>query len=155
MGIPRITPAALLAKFRPPDWNKQMPASQRPKFLTATEFKNYIAFISEENAYAFLKFLLDNIESNKYKFTLQPATIKIKGHNIPWIETKELISNLEVFKDTVRFKKGVHSSGLSYEMLAMILEYGQKEKGIPPRDVFRRSFEDFKPMMIGNVIGNF
>ena len=153
---PILTLAGLKAKYKPPDWEKQLPASKRPDFLSADEFRQYVQVVSEDNAFEFYKFLLNNIMTNRYKFKLAASTIQMKGSAIPWVDTKELINHIIFKKDEVKMAKGKHSkSKLTYETLAMILEYGQKERGIPPRDVFRRSFDEFKETMITNVLDSF
>lgn len=155
---PTLTLATLKAKFGVPNWVKQLKPSERPdfSFLNPDEFRQYVNIVSQDNALRFHQFLLENIISNKYKFSNAPATIKMKGSNVPWIDTRELIHHIEVVNDQVRMAKGKHKKAqISYEALAMILEYGVKDRGIPPRDVFRRSFADFKEKMITNVLDAF
>lgn len=152
MGFPVFSMQKLVAKYGKPKMPK---APNEKESFDPEAFKQRVQEVGEEQAEAFLTFLLLNIESNTYGFTLKPETIQRKGSDTPWIETKQLVNAIERRGAEVGFKSGRHKSGLTFEHLAMILEYGMKERGIPPRDVFRRSFADFKKEMIKNVIETF
>lgn len=144
MGLVKFTLSKVRAMYGTPKY--KVPAAKRPAFRV-TGFQDYVEGIGEDLALMFLNFVIDNIRTNRYGFTLNPATVKRKKGTLPWINTEELLDALVVEGATVRFKKGVHKgTQLTYGELALILEYGMKERGMPPRAVFRRSFEDFKPI---------
>lgn len=141
MGIAKFTLGTIESMFGKPKYT--LPNSLKPGF-SVKGYQKHLEQVSEDIAEAFLQFLKSAIESNTYGFKDDPKTVAMKSGSIPWIDTKELINALERQGYFVMFKSGNHKGGLSYEHLAMILEYGMKEKGIPPRPVFRKSFEDFQ-----------
>ncbi len=95
--------------------------------------------IEEALAWDFSDFLGENLEFGRIALAaLKPATIKKKGHAIPLVETKDMIAHIGVKKNRVGMLDGTHKpSGLSYDEIASVHEYGRLDKGIPSRPAWR------------------
>lgn len=101
----------------------------------------------------YYKQIISNIDQNRYGFHLSSAWLKIKEVNgwdsRPFIAEGYYRDNIEIFtKDghlTVGFKEGkTHPrSGITYGELALLLEYGRLDKGLPARPLWRNTIEEF------------
>lgn len=150
MYVQEFTVESLARKFGKPRFNR--PAWIKPLF-SVEDFQDFCRQIADRNAQEFLELLQENIETNKFGYSLKPDTIRQKGDDHPWIHTRELLEAIVREEDTVGLISGTHSgTSLSYSHLAMILEYGYIERGIPPRDVFRRTFRQFHKKAKQNFI---
>lgn len=118
------------------------------------KYKEHLHGIGQQLAQEFLEVLKNNILTNKYGFSNTPRTVELKGGNsVPWVHTGELLDALVVSDTVVGFMFGKHSgSNILYEDLAMLLEMGMLERGIPPKDVMQRTMEDFRPYAIDFII---
>jgi hypothetical protein len=67
------------------------------------------------------------------------STIAKKGSDTPYIDTGELMANIEVVGNRVQPVDGEHSSGFSYEELFHLLEWGSLDKHIPARRLFKKT----------------
>ena len=121
----------------------KVPANFRvPK---VSDFESDMQRIGEELAKGFKRKLLENIESNAYGFTLAQSTIRQKGSSTPLIDTETLLNSIYredtyvTVEDTPRT-----DSPLTNLELAIVLEYGTKDKGIPARPVWRYTFRDYR-----------
>ena len=112
----------------------------------------------EKCAIIYLEHLLYNIETNKYGFRLSLDTVRkkltkgksVKEANTPLLFEHDYIKNIVVEKESnlatyrwvVTCTKGKHYSGLSYNELSYILEFGRKDLKIPARPIWRLTFKD-------------
>lgn len=109
------------------------------------DFEADVERLGEDIAEEFKERVTENIEENYYGFPLAPSTIKAKGHSTPLIDTRQLIEaiyrdgTMVSVDDTPRT-----DSNLTNLSLAIIQEYGTKDKHIPARPVWRNTFEDFR-----------
>ena len=89
--------------------------------------------------------VVENIKDNKFGYANAASTILRKGSDTPLIDTGELVDSIQadgtlVFvEDTPR-----EDSTLTNKELAIVLEYGTKDKHIPPRRVWRKTFDDYR-----------
>lgn len=116
------------------------------KRVNVSDLKKDIKALGEEIAEEFKEKVENNIRENKYGFTLSDVTIRKKGHDIPLIDTEELIGAIYQEGTEVSVEESQRNdSELTNKQLAIVHEYGVKDKGIPARPVWRRTFEDFRP----------
>ena len=87
-----------------------------------------------------------NIEKNKYGFVLDEETLRRKGGGVPLVATHELVDAIYREGTTVSVEDTPRDdSSLSNLEIAMVHEYGTKDKHIPARPVWRYTFRDYKP----------
>lgn len=128
--------AAVRIKSRP---------DRRFKKPNVKDFKSDMQRVSEDLAEEFKKTIIQNIEQNVYGFRLDDSTIRRKNSDIPLIDTKQMVKAIYRKGTTVSVKDSPHSgSSLTNRELAIVHEYGTKDKGIPSRPVWRNTFRDFK-----------
>lgn len=109
------------------------------------DFKNDMQMLGEEIAEEFKDRITSNIEDNAYGFTLADSTVAKKGSDTPLIDTHELVDNIYREGTVVSVRETPRSdSKLNNKELAMVLEYGTKDKHIPARPVWRNTYRDFK-----------
>lgn len=122
--------------FRPP------PGFKKPK---VEDFRSDMQRVGEEIAEQFKEQVIENIETNYYGFELAQSTIERKGSDVPWINSHELVDSIYregtvvSVEDTPR-----EDSKLTNLQLAIVQEYGIKDRHIPPRPIFRNTFRDFE-----------
>lgn len=113
------------------------------------KFKADMQNLGEAIAEEFKNTIIDNIKSNRYKYRLAPSTLEKKqkagASLLPFIETGEYLDSIvrEGTTITVEDTKRTDSNLTNLE-IAMVLEYGRKDKSIPARPLWRNSFLDFK-----------
>lgn len=101
--------------------------------------------------------LIRNIRRNTFEFKLSVATLKSRRRKgitstVPFIETGDYLKAIFVKGVTIKIKEGIHKpSGLRYSELFNILEFGRRDKSIPARPVFRRTREEFEPIMAQRI----
>ena len=101
--------------------------------------------LAQEIAEDFKETIVHNIESNEYGFTLKQKTILRKGSDIPLIDEKELVDAIYREGTTVSVDDTPRSdSSLSNLEMAMVHEYGTKDKHIPSRPIWRKTYRDFR-----------
>jgi hypothetical protein len=114
------------------------------------KFDEQAKALSDKLAHRFMKQLISNIKKNKFGYKLAEDTIKRKvavGAPItPFIFTGELLKSLYVKNGAVKVKRGKHPTGLTYSELWFILEFGRRDKLIPPRPVWKETYKDFSPI---------
>ena len=101
--------------------------------------------LGQDIAEEFKQRVIDNIENNEYGFILSESTMRHKHSMTPLIETHEMVD--AIFRDgtTVSVEDTPREdSRLTNLELAMVHEYGTKDKHIPARPVWRNTFRDFK-----------
>ena len=101
----------------------------------------------------FKRQILVNIDTNRFKFQLNPAwqdyKTRIGGDPRPIILFGHYKRGIEVFKEEgkhiIGFRKSLMHprAGMSMGKLAIMLEYGDADKGRPARPLWRRSAEEY------------
>lgn len=121
---------------------KPPPGFKKPK---TKHFLSDMQRLGEEIAEEFKETIIDNIENNNYGFSLAEATINRKGSDTPLVDTHQLVDSIYREGTTVSVEDTSRDdSPLSNLELAITLEYGTKDKHIPARPVWRKTFSDFK-----------
>lgn len=101
--------------------------------------------LGEDIAEEFKDKVIENIETNRYGYELKRATIDRKGSSIPLVDSHKLVDAIYREGTTVSVEDTPRDdSSLSNLELAMVHEYGTKDKGIPARPVWRQTFKDFE-----------
>lgn len=132
MKFPRL-PKALL---KPP------PGFKKPR---VKDFKNDMQRLGEEIAEEFKETIVENIENNTYGFTIKESTARRKGSDTPLINTHQLVDAIYREGTIVSVEDSSRSdSPLTNLQLAVVHEYGVKDKGIPARPVWRNTYRDFR-----------
>lgn len=118
---------------------------RRFKKLKAEYFEEDMQRLGEEIAEEFKNTIVENIETNRYGYELALSTIKRKGSDIPLINTHQLVDAIYRDGTTVSVEDSPRDdSQLTNLELAIVHEYGTKDKHIPARPVWRETFKDFK-----------
>ena len=132
MKFPRL-PKALL---KPP------PGFKKPR---VKDFKNDMQRLGEEIAEEFKETIIENIENNTYGFTIEESTARRKGSDVPLIDTHQLVDAIYQEGTVVSVENSSRNdSPLTNLQLAIVHEYGVKDKGIPARPVWRNTYRDFR-----------
>lgn len=139
MQLPKI-PRSLL---RPPRGFK------KPK---VSDFQADMQRLGEDIAEKFKERVKTNIEENTYNFPLAESTRRRKGSSIPLIDTGELVDSIYRDGTTVSVADTPRDdSSLTNLELAIVQEYGTKDKHIPARPVWRNTFNDFRKEAKGEI----
>lgn len=132
MKFPRLPKAAL----------KVPPGFKKPR---VEDFKSDMQRLGEDIAEEFKEKIVENIRKNKFGFHLKESTVKRKGHSIPLIDGEELLEAIYREETTVSVEDTPRAdSGLTNKELAIVHEYGTKDKHIPARPIWRKTYRDFK-----------
>lgn len=122
---------------------KPPPGFKKPR---VQDFRDDMKQLGERIAEEFKETIEDNIRENHYGFSLADSTIQKKGHDVPLIDSEELVEAIFVDGTTVSVEDTPREdSSLTNLELAMVHEYGTKDRHIPARPVWRNTFRDFKP----------
>lgn len=125
-----------------PDSLKKKP---RFKLPDVKDFKDDMETLGEQIADGFKDKVIDNIETNAYGFSLKEETVKRKGSDLPLVDTGELVGSIYRDGTTVSVEDSPRKdSPLTNKELAIVHEYGTKDKHIPARPVWRNTFEDYQ-----------
>lgn len=101
--------------------------------------------LGEEIAEDFKDTIVENIETNRYGYELKQSTIKRKGSDVPLVDSHQLVDAIYRDGTTVSVEDSARDdSPLSNLEVAIIQEYGTKDRHIPARPVWRETFKDFK-----------
>lgn len=101
--------------------------------------------LGEDIAEEFKETIVENIETNRYGYNLAPSTIKRKGSDIPLVDSHQLVDAIYRDGTIVSVEDSARDdSSLTNLELAIVHEYGTKDKHIPARPVWRDTFRDFK-----------
>lgn len=134
---------AKVARMKMPRANLKPPKGF--KVPNVQKFKEDIERLGEDIAEGFKEQVIENIEENKFGYTLAPSTIQRKGSDIPLIDTHELVDSIVRDGTTVTVEDTPHAkSGLTNLQIAIIQEYGTKDLHIPARPVWRSTFREYK-----------
>lgn len=131
------------------------PKIAKPKMSEVNEitnaFMNRASTIEEENAQGFFELLMDNIITNKYHL---PDSEKQNpdDEEIPSYNFEDLIEGIEIEGTSVTISDENSIFGVPYRDIAYLLEYGRKDKGISPKDVFRKTFKEYKKIAADNIL---
>lgn len=121
---------------------KPPPGFKKPK---VKDFISDMQRLGEEIAEEFKETIVENIETNRYGYELEQSTIDRKGSDVPLVDTHQLVDAIYRDGTTVSVKDSARDdSPLSNLELAIVQEYGTKDKHIPARPVWRETFKDFK-----------
>lgn len=125
-----------------PDALKKKPGFKLPD---VSAFKDDMEALGEQIADGFKDKVIENIETNAYGFSIKEETAKRKGSDLPLIDTGQLIGAIYRDGTTVSVEDSPRKdSPLSNKELAIVHEYGTKDKHIPARPVWRNTFEDYR-----------
>lgn len=121
---------------------KPPPGFKKPR---TKDFLADMQRLGEDIAEGFKDTVVENIETNRYKFELAPATIQRKGSPAPLVDTHQMVDaiyregTVVSVEDTPR-----DDSPLTNKQLAIVQEYGTKDKHIPARPVWRNTFKEYR-----------
>lgn len=143
MALPIIARIRRLAK------SAEVRIATRPdkrfKRLEVKWFKEDMQRLGEEIAEEFKETIVENIETNRYGYELSQSTIDRKGSDVPLVDSHQLVDAIYRDGTTVSVEDSARDdSSLSNLELAIVQEYGTKDKHIPARPVWRETFKDFK-----------
>ena len=121
---------------------KPPPGFKKPK---VKDFLSDMQILGEEIAEEFKETIVENIETNRYGYELKQSTIDRKGSDVPLVDSHQLVDAIYRDGTTVSVEDSARDdSPLSNLELAIVHEYGTKDKHIPARPVWRETFKDFK-----------
>lgn len=121
---------------------KLPPGFKKPK---VKDFISDMQRLGEEIAEEFKETIVENIETNRYGYELKQSTIDRKGSEVPLVDSHQLVDAIYRDGTTVSVEDSARDdSPLSNLELAIVQEYGTKDKHIPARPVWRETFKDFK-----------
>lgn len=121
---------------------KPPPGFKKPK---VKDFISDMQRLGEEIAEEFKETIVENIETNRYGYELKQSTIDRKGSDVPLVDSHQLVDAIYRDGTTVSVEDSARDdSPLSNLELAIVQEYGTKDKHIPARPVWRETFKDFK-----------
>ena len=121
---------------------KPPPGFKKPK---VKDFISDIQRLGEEIAEEFKETIVENIENNRYGYELKQSTIDRKGSDVPLVDSHQLVDAIYRDGTTVSVEDSARDdSPLSNLELAIVHEYGTKDRHIPARPVWRETFKDFK-----------
>lgn len=121
---------------------KPPPGFKKPK---VKDFISDMQRLGEEIAEEFKETIVENIETNRYGYELKQSTIDRKGSEVPLVDSHQLVDAIYRDGTTVSVEDSARDdSPLSNLELAIVQEYGTKDKHIPARPVWRETFKDFK-----------
>lgn len=121
---------------------KPPPGFKKPK---VKDFLSDMQRLGEEIAEEFKETIVENIETNRYGYELKQSTIDRKGSDVPLVDSHQLVDAIYRDGTTVSVEDSARDdSPLSNLELAIVHEYGTKDKHIPARPVWRETFKDFK-----------
>lgn len=115
------------------------------KVPDVNDFKEDMERLGEDIAEGFKERVIENIEDNKFGYALAPTTIQQKGSSTPLIDTHQLVDAIYREETTVSVEDTPRSdTSLTNKQLAIVQEYGTKDKHIPARPVWRNTFDEYK-----------
>lgn len=108
-------------------------------------FKEDMERLGEDIAEGFKERIISNIRENKFGYLLAEETIRRKGSTTPLIDSEQLINAIYREGTEVSVEDSSRTdSDLNNLELAMVHEYGTKDKHIPARPVWRETFEEYR-----------
>lgn len=133
MGRIPMMPKSLL---KPP------PGFKKPK---VKDFLSDMQRLGEDIAEEFKETIVENIETNRYGYELEQSTVNRKGSDVPLVDSHQLVDAIYREGTTVSVEDSPRDdSSLTNLELAIVHEYGTKDKHIPARPIWRSTFKDFK-----------
>lgn len=118
---------------------------KRFKRLKVKWLKEDMQRLGEDIAEEFKETIVENIETNRYGYDLKQSTIDRKGSTVPLVDSHQLVDAIYRDGTTVSVEDSTRDdSSLSNLELAIVHEYGTKDRHIPARPVWRDTFRDFK-----------
>ena len=120
------------------------------------DFQSDMQRLGEDIAAEFMEQVIHNIETNRFGYLLASSTIERKGSDTPLIDSGELIEAIYCDKTIVSVADTPRSdANVTNLELAMIQEYGTKDKHIPARPVWRETHREFKRTATQDVLDFF
>lgn len=139
--FPIVAAVTRLARL-PKSLLKPPPGYKKPQ---VKDLKKDMEKLGEAIAEEFKEKIIENIETNALGYSLAESTIRKKGHDTPFIDSHELVDAIYREGTTVSVENTPRDdSSLSNLELAMVLEYGTKDRHIPARPLWRTTFRDYK-----------
>lgn len=136
LPAPHKFPSLPKSALKPP------PGFKKPQVKA---FRADMERLGEEIAENFKEQIIENIEDNRYGYSLAPSTIVKKGSDTPLIDTHQLVDAIYRDGTTVSVENTPREdSELTNLEIAIIQEYGVKDKHIPARPIWRDTFREFK-----------
>lgn len=118
---------------------------KRFKKVKTKYFKEDMQRLGEDIAEEFKETIIENIETNRYGYELKQSTIDRKGSDVPLVDSHQLVDAIYRDGTTVSVEDSPRDdSSLTNLELAIVHEYGTKDRHIPARPVWRETFRDFK-----------
>lgn len=125
-------------------------ALRPPKGFKKPDVKDFQADmkrLGQEIAQDFCDTIVENIETNKYGFSLKENTTLRKQKDIPLVDTHQLVDAIYREETTVSVQNtSREDSSLTNLELAIVQEYGTKDLHVPARPVWRKTWKDFRPV---------
>lgn len=127
-------------------------SDKRFKRADVKDFKKDMRQLGEEMAEEFKETIIDNIETNRYNYRLNPKTALRKGSNIPLVDTRQFVDAIYRKGTIVSVEDSPREDGLTNLDLAIIHEYGTKDKHIPARPIWRDTFRDYNKVAKNKIV---
>lgn len=128
---------------------KTPPGFKKPR---VEDFRKDMQLLGEDIAEEFKETVKENIQENTYGFTLNNSTVERKGSDTPLIDSGEMVE--AIFRDGTSVSvedSSRNDSSLTNLGLAIVQEYGTKDKHIPARPVWRNTYNDFRDNAKGRI----
>lgn len=113
----------------------------KPRF-TVKDFLSGISSFESRMASEFVSYVKTKLSKEEYSFDVIE---KLYG-NGDSVVTDKMIRAIHHKDSLVFFEKGVALGEVTYAELFQMLEHGRKDLGILPQPIFRKAFEDFRPI---------
>ena len=109
-------------------------------------FKEDMQRLGEDIAQEFMETIIDNMESNKFGYRNREGTLLKKKGSTPLIDSGQMRDAIYRDGTLVSVEESTRDdTSLTNKQLAIILEYGTKDRHIPARPLWRTTFREFKP----------
>lgn len=110
-------------------------------------FKEDMQRLGEDIAQEFMETVIDNMENNKFGYRNRESTLLKKRGNTPLIDSGKMRDAIYRDGTLVSVEDSARDdTSLTNKQLAIILEYGTKDRHIPARPLWRTTFREFKPI---------
>lgn len=131
-----------IPKNIPKSWLRPPRGFKPPK---VEDFRADMKQLGEEIAEDFKETVKSNIETNRFGYTLDYSTIQRKGSDTPLVDSGQMLDAIYRDGTTVSVEDTPRDdSSLTNLELAIVQEYGTKDKHIPARPVWRETFKEFR-----------
>ena len=119
-------------------------------------FKEDMQRLGEEIAQEFMDTVIDNMENNKFGYRNSHSTVMKKGSDTPLIDSGQMRDAIYRDGTLVSVEDSPRDdTSLTNKELAIVLEYGTKDRHIPARPLWRTTFKEYKPIAQKKVMDFF